>query len=250
MGLGPHAGSDGRERTPALPPGLLDASIRELGPNRFLGAVTLYSADPNATASLPAATLARLRDKAGAFVAFSYDQVAIELNARIVRDSRRASLATVVGVVLIVALLFRSLRVGLLVLLPVAYGIVVTVGVLTLAGHRFGGMGFAAFPLIVGLGLDNGIHLVRRHLEMPRKDVRQLLAASGAALVQTNLTTIVGFGALLSATIPPLVELGLITAVGIGFTLLASIFLVPAILVLARVTPESARAGGPRGDLR
>jgi predicted exporter len=216
----------------ALPPGLVDASIRELGPNRYLGAVTLYSADPNATASLPAATLDRLREKAGPFVAFSYDQVAIELHSSIVRDSRRASLATTVGVILIVAVLFRNLRVGLLVLLPVTYGIVVTVGVLTLAGHRFGGMGFAAFPLIVGLGIDNGIHLVRRHLEMPGKDVRQLLAASGAPLIQTNLTTIVGFGALLSATIPPLAELGLITAVGIGLTLLASIFLVPAILVI------------------
>ena len=218
----------------ALPPGLLDTSIRELGPDRYLGAVTLSSADPNATASLPAATLARLREKAGPFVAFSYDQVAIELHAGIVRDCRRASLATTLGVILIVAALFRSLRVGLLVLLPVAYGIVVTVGVLTLAGHRFSGMGFAAFPLIVGIGIDNGIHLVRRHLEMPGKDVRQLLAASGAALIQTNLTTIVGFGALLTATIPPLAELGLITAVGIGFTLLASVFLVPAILVLAR----------------
>ena len=204
--------------------------------------------DPSATASLPEGTLDRLRQKAGPFVAFSYDQVAADLHTRLVRDSRRASLATVVGVILMVAVLFRSLPVGLLVLLPVAYGSLVTVGVLTLAGHRFGGMGFAAFPRIVGLGIDNGIHLVRRHLEMPGKDVRQLLAASGAALIQTNLTTIVGFGALLSATIPPLAELGLITAVGIGLTLLASIFLVPAILVLARRTPGFAPIGseGPR----
>jgi predicted RND superfamily exporter protein len=70
---------------------------------------------------------------------------------------------------------------------------------------------------------------------------------SGPALIQTNLTTIVGFGALVTATIPPLAELGLISAVGIGFTLLASIFLVPAILVLARRTPRAAPAGGAGG---
>jgi hypothetical protein len=231
----------------ALPPGLLDTSIRELAPGRYLGAVTLTSADPSATATLPEATLERLREKAGPFAAFSYDQVAVELHERIVRDSRRASLATAAGVILMVAVLFRSLRIGLLVLLPVGYGILVTVGVLTLAGHRFGGMGFAAFPLIVGLGIDNGIHLVRRHLEMPETDVRQLLAASGAALIQTNLTTIVGFGALLSATIPPLAELGLIASVGIGFTLIASVFLVPAVLVLAARIPSPAPAGGISG---
>jgi hypothetical protein len=166
--------------------------------------------------------------------------VAVELHGRLVRDSRRASLVTAAGLILMVGVLFRSLRVGLLVLLPVAYGILVTVGVLTLAGHHFGGMGFAAFPLIAGLGIDNGIHLVRRHLEMEEKDVRRLLASSGAALIQTNLTTIVGFGALLSATIPPLAELGLITAVGIVFTLLASVFLVPAVLALS---PPAPRAG-------
>jgi predicted RND superfamily exporter protein len=93
-------------------------------------------------------------------------------------------------------------------------------------------MAFTAFPLIVGIGIDNGIHLVRRHLETPRVDVRELLAASGPAVIQTNLTTIVGFSALLSTTFPPLVELGLVTAVGMGVTLLASVFLIPAILSL------------------
>jgi len=218
--------------TAALPAGLLDPGVRELSPGHFLGVVTLYSADPSATASLSPRTLSRLRAEAGPFQAFSYDQMAIDLQAQIVSDSRKASVATALGVVLVVAFLFRSLPVGLLVLLPVGYGIVVTVGLLVLTGHRFGGMGFAAFPLIVGIGIDNGIHLVRRALEGPGRNAGRLLADSGAALIQTNLTTIVGFGALMSATIPPLAELGEITAVGMTVALLASIFLVPSILVL------------------
>ena len=217
----------------ALPPGLLDIGIRKLGPDRYIGAVTLYSGSPDATASLSSATVSRLHERAGPFAVFSYDHVATELNDQIVRDSRKASLLATAAVVLIVAALFRSIRVALLVLLPIASGIVLTMGVLAAAGHRVGGMGFAAYPLILGLGIDNSIHLVRRHLERPGRDVRQLLGASGAALIQTNLSTIVGFGALLSATIPPLAELGLITALGIGFTLLASLFLIPAILALA-----------------
>ncbi len=216
----------------ALPAGLLDVGVRELGPDRYVGAVALYSGSPDATASLSPATVSRLHDKAGPFAAFSYDHVAAELNDQIVRDSRRASLLATAAVVLIVAVLFRGLLVSLLVLLPIASGVVLTLGVLAAAGHRLGGMGFAAYPLILGIGIDNSIHLVRRHLESPGTDVRQLLGASGAALIQTNLSTIVGFGALLSATIPPLAELGLVTALGIGFTLLASVFLIPAILAL------------------
>jgi hypothetical protein len=216
----------------ALPMGMLDTSIRRLGPGRYVGAVTLSSANPEATASLPASTLASLKTEAGPFEAYSYDKIAVDFHSRVVRDSRTASLATLAGVIIIVAVLFRNLSMSLLVLLPIACGVVGTVGILVLVGHQFTGMAFTAFPLIVGIGIDNGIHLVRRHLETPRVDVRELLAASGPAVIQTNLTTIVGFSALLSTTFPPLVELGLVTAVGMGVTLLASVFLIPAILSL------------------
>jgi uncharacterized protein len=89
-------------------------------------------------------------------------------------------------------------------------------------------MAFAAFPLIIGLGIDNGIHMVRRYLERDDADVAALTAASAPPLIQTNLTTLIGFGALLSTSFPPLRELGLVTAVGIAVGLAASLLLVPA----------------------
>jgi predicted RND superfamily exporter protein len=194
--------------------------------------VTLSSPHADTIASLPPEILADLRRVAGPFVEFSYEKIATDLQSQIVRDSRTAFLLTIGAVVLIVSLLFRSIRAGALVLLPIAYGTLVTVGVLVLVGHQFSGMAFAAFPLIVSIGIDNSIHLVRRHLESPAADAQSLLTVSGAALVQTNLTTIVGFGALMSAGFPPLVELGVVTSVGMAFTLLASIFLIPAVLAL------------------
>ena len=227
----------------ALPPGLLDTSVRKLADGRYLGAVTLYSSNPDATVSLSASDLAAVRAEAGPFVTFSYDSVGADIQARLVRDSRTAALWTTAGVVLIVSALFRKARVIALVLVPIVYGAVATVGALALAGHRFSGMAFAAFPLIVGIGIDNSIHLVRRHLDAPHSSPRQLLAASGAAIIQTNLTTMLGFGALMSATFQPLAELGMVTAVGMGFTLLATILLIPAI-VARRSRPQSLPRSG------
>lgn len=214
----------------ALPQGMLDTSVRRLADGRYLAAVTLYSSNPDATVSLSAADLAALRADTGPFVTFSYDSVGADIQARLIRDSRTAALWTTAGVVLIVSALFRRARVIAVVLLPIVYGVVATVGALALAGHRFSGMAFAAFPLIVGIGIDNSIHLVRRHLDAPASSPRQLLAASGAAIIQTNLTTMLGFGALMAATFQPLAELGMVTAVGMGFTLLATILLIPAIV--------------------
>lgn len=217
-----------------LPGGLLDGAIAELSPGRYLAAVSIYSGDPGSTATLPAGTLEALEGSAGPLVEFSYERVGRDLQAGLMEDSRQALAATLAGVVAIVFLGFRRVRPSLLVLAPIAYGLVVTFGLLALAGHRFSGMAFSAIPLILGIGIDNGIHLVRRHQERRDGDVRPVLAASGPALIQTNLTTMVGFGALMVSSFRPLGEMGLITAVGVGSCLLASLVLIPAALSLRR----------------
>ena len=222
-----------------LPGDLLDNQIRRMPSGSYLGAVTLYSSDPAATAALPEPTLARLRERAGPFVEFSYDRIASDVQTRIATDGRRAAVATLVCVALIVFILFRRIRTGLLVLMPIGYAVAVTIGALALAGHTFSGMAFAAFPLIIGIGIDNSIHMVRRYLEPGGGDVRALIEATAPPLVQTNLTTLIGFGALLSTTFQPLIELGLVATLGIAVVLAASLLLVPAWLVLF---------GHPRGE--
>jgi uncharacterized protein len=209
-----------------LPGELIDSQIRQVPSGHYLGAVTLYSADSAATAALSTDTLAKLRVRVGPFVEFSYDRIATDVQQRIAADGRRAALATLCCVTLIVIWLFRRVRTGLLVLMPIGYAVIATVGVLALAGHTFSGMAFAAFPLIIGIGIDNSIHTVRRYLEPGGGDVGPLTAAVGPPLVQTNLTTLIGFAALLSTTFQPLQEFGLVTTVGIAFVLAAWLLLV------------------------
>jgi predicted exporter len=224
-----------------LPPGLLDNVIAEIGPGRYLVAVTAYSANPVATAAVPAATVAALEREAGPLVEFSYDRIGRDLHRLLVVDSRFALAGTLVGVVTIVLVGFRHLTPTLIVLAPIAYGVVVAFGLLALAGHSFSAMAFSSVPLIIGIGIDNGIHLVRRYLEREDRDVHAVVAASGPAVIQTNLTTIVGFGALTSSSFRPLAEMGLITALGVGCTLVASLSLLPALL-----SATSGRRGASR----
>ena len=47
--------------------------------------------------------------------------------------------------------------------MPIVFAIVVTFGLLRLVGHPFSFMSVTAIPLIIGIGIDNGIHLVRRY---------------------------------------------------------------------------------------
>jgi uncharacterized protein len=127
--------------------------------------------------------------------------------------------------------------------MPIAFAIIVTFGLLLLVRHRFSFMCITAIPLIIGIGIDNGIHLVRRYLENERNGILATAKASGAALIQSNLTTIVGFGALMASSFAPLAEMGLVTSLGVALALVGGLWLVPAVILQGE---EPKRAGMSR----
>ena len=139
---------------------------------------------------------------------------------------------TAAGILLIVYLCFRNVRVSLIVLIPILFGIVGTFGLLLLVRHNFSFMSITAIPLIIGIGIDNGIHLVRRYLENKRLGILAIAKATGPALIQSNLTTIVGFGALMASSFSPLAEMGLVTSLGVALALAGGLLLIPAVILV------------------
>jgi hypothetical protein len=218
--------------TAYLPAGLLDNSLRKTGDGSYVAAIAFYASGSNAEA-IPEAVLDSWRRQFGPFVEFSFDKINRDIQSQVLRDSRRALLWTAAAILLIVYLTFRNLRVTLLVLMPIVFAIVVTFGLLRLAGHSFSFMSVTAIPLIIGIGIDNGIHLVRRYLEKPTNRILDVAKASGAALIQSNLTTIIGFGALLASTFPPLAEMGLVTSLGVALTLAGGLWVIPAVILIS-----------------
>jgi len=215
-----------------LPPGLLDNSIRKTGDGSYVAAIAFYATDPDAIEVVPESVIESWKKQFGPFVEFSFDKMNRDMQNQVLRDSRRALAWTAAGIGLIVYLCFRNLRVSLIVLIPIVFGIVVTFGLLLLVGHRFSFMSITAIPLIIGIGIDNGIHLVRRYLESEHHEILAVAKASGAALIQSNLTTIVGFGALMASSFAPLAEMGLVTSLGVALALVGGLCLVPAVILL------------------
>ncbi len=215
-----------------LPPGLLDNSIRKTGDGSYVAAITFYGADPDAVEVVPESVIESWRKQFGPFVEFSFDKMNRDLQRQVLHDSSRALVWTAAGILLVVYLCFRNLRVSLIVLIPIVFGVVATFGLLLLVRHRFSFMSITAIPLIIGIGIDNGIHLVRRYLENERNEILVIAKASGAALIQSNLTTIVGFGALMTSSFAPLVELGLVTSLGVALALAGGLLLIPAVILL------------------
>jgi hypothetical protein len=142
---------------------------------------------------------------------------------------RRDALA-VIGLALaltlgLLALRFRRVDLVVLCLLPLACGVAAALAVLALLHIELNMLTLAIAPLLIGLGSDDGIHIVDR-LER-REAAPAVLADVSAPMIITTLTTIAGFACLGFATFPGVRETGLIAAVGLLVCLVASMQLVP-----------------------
>ena len=115
-------------------------------------------------------------------------------------------------------------------------------GMMALLSIKFNYANFIVLPLIVGIGIDDGIHIVHRWRQESKENLTKVLNQIGRAIVLTSLTTIIGFGSLVSSHYPGLRSIGLVSTLGILTCLLASLFLLPAVLawVEAKRTGQSA----------
>lgn len=141
-----------------------------------------------------------------------------------------------VGLVLVVDL--RRPRWILLALTPVVVGTAVTFGVLCWTGSAFTALTLSVVPLIIGLGVDDGIHVVHRILEDPSVSPDRAAAAVGQAITMTTLTTCASFSVLLFADHAGMEGMAKTMLIALPVCLLASVSLVPALAVVT---------GGRRG---
>jgi hypothetical protein len=91
-------------------------------------------------------------------------------------------------------------------------------------------MNVVAFPIIVGIGVDAGIHVVCRYRATGRRDplgaVRECLGGLGGAAA----TTVIGFGSIATSGIPGLASMGLFVAAGTIVSFAAAVAVLPALL--------------------
>ncbi len=165
-----------------------------------------------------------------------------ELKPIVLRDGAMAVLLSAIGVMLILLGVFRRLVLVVLTFVPLVIGVIGSIGLMALFGVDFNLVSISMVPLILGIGIDNGIHVVHRFLEHSREDLAEVFRHTGRGIVMTSLTTMVGFGALIFADYPGLISSGALAILGVGATLVTAVTLLPALLRLVKVR-DDARSG-------
>jgi uncharacterized protein len=142
----------------------------------------------------------------------------------------QAAWYSLAAIVLLVLFHFRSPWSVILALLPVAIGSIWLGGLMGVFGIPFNPANIMTLPLVIGIGVTNGIHILNRFAEEQHPSI--LARSTGKAVFVSGLTAIAGFGSLMLATHQGIRSLGSVMALGITTCMIAALTFLPALLNL------------------
>lgn len=135
------------------------------------------------------------------------------------------------GAIVVLAFIhFRRIGSVLLALLPVGIGTLWTCGLMGIFEVPFNPANIMTLPLVIGIGVTNGIHILNRFAEERNPSI--LSRSTGKAVIVSALTTIAGFGALIPAKHQGIQSLGIVMSVGVGMCMVVAVIFLPAVLML------------------
>jgi len=158
----------------------------------------------------------------------------------VIEGFQRAALLAAVVVLLILAIDFRSLKDALLALVPTIIGWLWMTGLMVVFGWRFDVANVVSMPLVLGIGIAFGVHMMHRCREEeqegrpPEERLDLVVRGTGGAIAVAALTTMVGFGGLMVGSHGGMKSFGGLMMLGIGLCLLATVLVLPALLLVIR----------------
>jgi predicted exporter len=228
---------------------LLERYLKPTGDGGWQSVVYLYP-PPRIWRRQPPPEARELADRLGPeTVLTGANVVSSFLRKRVLRDAVIVGLIGLVLVALLLWLDYHRWLDTLLSMLPLFFGISWMLGAMAALGMAMNFMNIFVSTMIIGIGVDYGVHMVHRYREVGEGDrptFERGLSETGKAIVMAALSTIMGFGSLSLSHYPGLRSIGLVAILGAISTSLVAITLLPAYLSLRYRRRQEAEAL-PRG---
>ncbi len=152
----------------------------------------------------------------------------LEYTSLLKRSYEETALYALAVIAVLALLHFRSWIAVLLALLPVALGSIWLLGLMGFLNIPFNPANIMTLPLVVGIGVTNGIHILNRYREERRPEL--LSKSTGKAVLVSGLTTMAGFGSLLLADHRGIQSLGFVMTIGVFACMTAGLAILPCLL--------------------
>ena len=122
---------------------------------------------------------------------------------------------------------FQSIKAALMASMPLVLGGLWLVSIMGMFHIPFNLANFFAIPIIIGVGVDSGVHIIHR-----LKQERELIAlgrATGTSVTLTAMTNAIGFGMMMIAAHRGIASLGKIMAIGTICCAIAALLVMPPV---------------------
>ena len=144
----------------------------------------------------------------------------------------RAAILALIAVFVFVFADFRNLRDTLLATVPLIFGAAWLLETMGALRWNFNLANLFAVPILIGMGVDNGVNMLYRWREERDKSSLILTKAVGKSVTICSLTTIAAFAALIPANHRGISSMGWVLTLGTSFILLATLIVLPALFEL------------------
>lgn len=145
-------------------------------------------------------------------------------------DGKLATKLALVVIFFVLLIDFRSIKKVILAMIPLVVGVVWMVGAMEILGLQITLLNIMAIPMIIGIGIDDGVHIVHRYQIEGRNAHKPVFASTGRAILLTSITTMLGFGSLWFATYRGLGSMGIALFIGVGMCFFATVIVIPVLI--------------------
>jgi predicted RND superfamily exporter protein len=153
-----------------------------------------------------------------------------DIISSISRDGPLATIAALIGVMLLVTAIFRFNRSTLLIVGSLLIGVLWLTAAILVLKVKVNFCNFIAFPITFGIGVDYSVNVMARYRQTGERDVLEAIRSTGGAVALCSMTTIIGYGSLLLAQNRALFLFGLVAVLGELCCLVTAVVVLPAVL--------------------
>ncbi|MEO8494555.1 MAG: MMPL family transporter [Planctomycetota bacterium] len=152
-----------------------------------------------------------------------------------------AAIYSLLAVTIVLVLDFRTIKHSILAILPMGLGLLQLLGLLGWLDIPLNPANMIVLPLILGIGIDDGVHIVHDALRQRASDPSaryQISNATASAVFLTSVTTMIGFGSMMIASHQGLRSLGQVLTLGVFCCLVSSVLVLPVLLGKCRLSSD------------
>jgi len=151
------------------------------------------------------------------------------MNEAMIKDGLKALAAAFIVILILLYFDFRSIPTVLMATIPLFYGALIMLGVMVLLGIKMNMVNVIALAVIIGIGVDDGVHLMHRWRDEGVGGLKISAARVGHAILITSITTMVGFGSVGFYPHRGMASLGYVLFIGVGACFLTTILVLPPV---------------------